>query len=71
MSEIFHDQSPQKKFLEFIALDKAFFQPKSIYIFLFLDKNICCGYSLEAPWRGASNEYHNICFCREIRKLFT
>ena len=25
--------------------------------FLFLNKNICCGYSLEAPRRGASNEY--------------
>ena len=25
--------------------------------FLFLDENICRGYSLEAPHRGASNEY--------------
>ena len=25
--------------------------------FLFLHKIICCGYSLEAPCRGASNEY--------------
>ena len=25
--------------------------------FLFLHKNICCGYSLEAPQWGASNEY--------------
>ena len=25
--------------------------------FLFLHENICCGYSLEAPQRGASNEY--------------
>ena len=29
----------------------------------------CCGYSLEAPCWGASNEYHNISFCREIRKI--
>ena len=36
---------------------------------LFLHENICCGYSLEAPRQGASNEYHNICFCREIRKI--
>ena len=28
-----------------------------IIFFLFLDENICCGYSLEAPRRGASNEY--------------
>ena len=27
------------------------------YFFLFLHKNICYGYSLEAPCRGASNEY--------------
>ena len=27
------------------------------YFFLFLHKNICCGYSLEAPRQGASNEY--------------
>ena len=26
-------------------------------IFLFLYKNICCGYSLEEPQRGASNEH--------------
>ena len=28
-----------------------------IIFFLFLHKNICCGYSLEAPCWGASNEY--------------
>ena len=27
------------------------------YFFLFLLKNVCCGYLLEAPRRGASNEY--------------
>ena len=26
-------------------------------VFLFLHKNICCGYSLEVPHRGTSNEY--------------
>ena len=36
---------------EFIALDKAlFFSTKKVSIFfLFLDKNICCGYSLGVP----------------------
>ena len=50
----------------YIATDK-----KGIHIlfFLFLDENICCWYSLEAPRRGASNEHHNICFRREIRKI--
>ena len=37
--------------------------------FLFLHENICYEYSLEVPQRGASNEYHNICFHAEIRKL--
>ena len=36
---------------------KHFFYQKSIDIFLFLPKNIWCGYSLQAPWQGASNEY--------------
>ena len=31
-------------------------------IFLLLLKNICCGYSLEDPCRGTSNECHNVCF---------
>ena len=30
-------------------------------IFLILLKNIDCGYSLEPPRRGGSNEYHNLC----------
>ena len=41
-----------------------------LIFFLFLHENICCGYSLEAPWQGASNEYHNICFCGGVRKIF-
>ena len=36
--------------------------------FSFLHENICCGYSLEVPHRGTSNEYHNICFYWKIRK---
>ena len=52
-----------------------------MFFFLFLHENICCGYSFEAPRRGASNEYHNICsasasneyhniyFREEIRKI--
>ena len=28
-----------------------------VNIFLIPPQKICCGYSLEAPWRGASNEY--------------
>ena len=44
-----------------IATDRAlFFIRKMLISFLLLHENICCGYSLEAPRRGArgaSNEY--------------
>ena len=32
-------------------------------------KNKDCKYLLEPPRRGGSNEYHNVCFLAEIRKL--
>ena len=40
----------------------------NIFFFLFLHENVCCWYSLKAPPRGASNEYHNTCFHREVKK---
>ena len=38
-------------------------------IFHISAQNIDCGYSLEPPRRGGSNEYHNLCFWAEIRKI--
>ena len=38
------------------------------HIFLFFNKNICCGYSLEAPQRGASYEYPQHMFSWSIKK---
>ena len=38
------------------------FQIKISDIFLVSAQNIDCGYSLEPPRRGGSNEYHNLCF---------
>ena len=40
-----------------IALMMLFFQSKSIDIFSYFSTKTCCGYSLEAPHWGASNEY--------------
>ena len=40
------------------------------YLFLFLLKNICCGYSLEAPRRGASNEYPQHIFLLRNKKNY-
>ena len=40
-------------------------------IFLILITNIGCGYSLEPPRRGGSNEYHNLCFDQKFKKYQT
>ena len=40
-----------------------------ILFFLFLLKNIDCGYSLEPPRRGGSNEYQQSMFWAEIWKI--
>ena len=37
--------------------------------FLFLNENICCGYSLEVPQRGTSNEYHNMFSLRNKKNI--
>ena len=39
-----------------------FFKIKNSDIFHISAQNIDCGYSLEPPRRGGSNEYHNLCF---------
>ena len=33
-----------------------------LIFFLFLDKNLCCGYSSELPHRGNSDEYPQLRF---------
>ena len=45
-------------FVQSIAPDKMLFFHWYVWIFfLFFRKNICCGYSLEVPQGGTSNEY--------------
>ena len=48
-----------------IGLDENGYQVNSFLIF---NKNICCGYSLEAPRRGASNEYPQHMFSSSNKK---
>ena len=49
-----------------------FFIQKVLIFFLFLHKNICCGYSLEVPWQGISNESPQYMFSRRNKKnIFT
>ena len=42
---------------------------KNSDIFHISAQNIDCGYSLEPPLRGGSNEYPQSVFCAEIRKI--
>ena len=51
--------------------DSEWSQQLILSLWLRWAKNICCGYSLEAPHNGASDEYHNIHFCGEIRNIAT
>ena len=44
------------------------FQIKKSDIFHISARNIDCGYSLEPPWWGGSNEYHNLCFEQKYEK---
>ena len=46
----------------------AIFQIKKSYIFHISAQNIDCGYSLEPPRRGGSNEYPQSIFLAEITK---
>ena len=41
---------------------------KMLVFFLFLPTNIYCGYSLDAPHRGASNEYSQYMFTGRNKK---
>ena len=42
---------------------------KNSKMFHFFAQNIDCGYSLEPPHRGGSNEYPQSMFWAEIRKI--
>ena len=57
------------KYIENFQPKKENFQIKNSDIFLISAQNIGCKYSLEPPRRGGSNEYHNLCFWAEIRKI--
>ena len=48
-----------------IATEKRGIQ---IIFFLFLNENVCCGYSLEVPWQCASNEYPQHIFLLRNKK---
>ena len=49
------------KILNILQPKKENFQIINSDIFHIVAQNIDCGYSLEPPRRGGSNEYHNLC----------
>ena len=53
---------------EFLALKIESFQQKKFDIFLIFAKNIDCGYTLEPPHRGGSNEYPQSMFWSKNKK---
>ena len=52
----------------FLALKIEKFQLKKIDIFLIFAQNIDCGYTLEPPRRGGSNEYPQCMFWSKNKK---
>ena len=54
--------------LKILPLKNENFQIKKSDIFQISAQNIDCGYSLEPPRRGGSNEYQQSMFWAEIRK---
>ena len=58
------------KYIEnFTTIKIENFQIKNLDIFHMSAQNIDCGYSLEPPRRGGSNEYPQSTFGTEIRKI--
>ena len=57
------------KYTENFTAKKWKISDKNSYILHMFDQNTDCGYSLEPPRRGGSNDNHNLCFWAEIRKI--
>ena len=57
-----YENTPIQIHRKFYHEKMAIFQIKNSNIFHISAQNIDCGYSLEPPRRGGSNEYLNLCF---------
>ena len=53
----------------FKAVKMKIFDRKILILFLFLLQNIHCGYTLEPPRRGGSNEYPQCIFWTKNKKI--
>ena len=54
--------------LKILPPKNEYFQIKNSYILQISDQNIDCGYSLEPPHRGSSNEYPQSMFLSRNKK---
>ena len=61
-TNINYENTPVQIYRKFQLKNTESFQIKNFNIFHISAQNIDCGYSLEPPRRGGSNEYHNLCF---------
>ena len=63
-----YENTPIQIYRKFHLLKLKIFRKKLWYFFIFLLKNMDCGYSLEPPRRGGSNKYPQSMFWAEISK---
>ena len=69
MSLAHYENTPIQIYWKFYHQKMAIFQIKKSDIFHISAQNIDCGYSLEPPRRGGSNEYPQSMFWAEITKI--
>ena len=67
--EWYYGNMPIQIYWKFYHQKNETFQIKNSDIFHVSAQNIDCGYSLEPPRRGGSNEYPQSMFWAEIRKI--
>ena len=67
-SEKHYKNMPMQYTEIFLALKIENFQLKNVEIFLIFAQNIDCGYTLEPPRRGGSNEYPQSMFWSKNKK---
>ena len=69
VSDLHYENLPMQYTEICLALKIENFQLKNFVIFLIFAQNIDCGYALEPPRRGGSNEYPQSMIWSKIRKI--
>ena len=68
LGRVHYENLPMQYTEIFLALKIESFQLKKFDIFLIFAQNIDCGYTLEPPRRGGSNEYQQSIFRSKNKK---